>query len=358
MTFEDDFKEFLRGHKVMFATKIQTSGCYLLGLLLATCFGCQSLTRNQQVWQSPKSGEELSHPILEMVRNEYPPLPDASLPPFDETKPVPKVFSLDPKPVMDRNVLVTSAQISQKTTSAPTRPQSDNSFQSQSGNDYPVRKILTPDSTKKVVEKLVSGSQELTPPVSGQESNILDMNLAKVQTMPEREPESSKSPSETVAILSRSPSLETLPPLRIIEQSNQEDSTGLFIPRAAICRSIQGRGNFTAMPSHRIVPGSTVLVYWEMDGLQSEKLSHHKKIAARLELIDPEFETILASVHQSIEKEDDEVSNKDQDFAVLKWQIPNEVSPGEYRLVITTTDQTSKMEARHNLMLMISGNSQ
>lgn len=124
-----------------------------------------------------------------------------------------------------------------------------------------------------------------------------------------------------------------------------------MIPRMAICSAVRGRGNFVAIPDVNITPGATILVYWELEGLARGKADKMVKMAATVELVRADRDQIVASARETLEKlADDE---PDGDYVAVKWQIPHEVAPGEYRLRVSTTDQVQSAIAENQTELTI-----
>lgn len=327
----------------MFVTKIQTHRLHLTALLIFVSAGCQSLTQNQQAWQVPHFMKEQDDQAVEVAETILPPLPSASLYELDPSKPVPKIFSVDAKPVADSALVQTSATL-------PTA-------QEKAVKNGP--EIVSPQDALKVVEKLVQGTSALQRDMtsSDESASPVDVNLQKAQSITV----ASASKPSTIQIkpppINAEPAIEQLPPESLSpgnSATNLADKKveSLTIPKAAICRSIKGRGHFVAMPEAYIQPGSTLLVYWELDGLSRDKISKMAQFSATVELIRSDRESIAASVRESLEKID--AADPSTDFAALKWQLPADLTAGEYTLKITTRDESAKTSAEFDLPVSIS----
>jgi hypothetical protein len=129
-------------------------------------------------------------------------------------------------------------------------------------------------------------------------------------------------------------------------------SLKLSIPKAAVCRSVHGRGHFEALPGYMWRPGSTVLVYWEMDGLTREPARKSASFAAVVELLATDRDAILASVRETGESIGE--ASAEGDFAALRWTIPADIPAGEYRIRVTATDNLTKAAATTTVNLPLS----
>ena len=318
------------------------SGFVLLGASVAMLAGCQSMTRQQQLLNPQVASDSL------------PALP----PSFSKPAPVPKLFSVDAAKVVpaktDTALVQTSAQVGTEPAISSKNPKI---------NATPMSIVVDSDLTRMIVSSLVNSSSsiasgdsqaELTPPMSPPPLPPLDSMLQKtVDSGPKIQPvlrNPNPEPVQKSVVNATIPVLESLPQLKP-EQSLPKQEAGLLIPKAALCRSIQGRGNFVAMPASKMNPGSTILVYWELDGLSRKGPGQTASIAATVELVRNDRELIMASVRENLEK-----AGKppvEGDFAAMRWSIPTDLQPGEYRLRITATDQNLKTTGQTDLDLTV-----
>lgn len=292
----------------------------------------------------PHITDDLPSQTVELAESTLPPLPATARFELDSSKPVPKVFSLEAKPPVDSGLVQTSVQV-------PTDKMVNTDLAKSVVPPKP--DLISPDSTRKVVEKLVGGTQELNSDSTEESQRPVDLKIQKAQNV--QSGASEKSLELTYQFLDKereSPSLETLPPLKPEEPMQLRKSESLTIPKAAVCRSIKGRGHFVAMPEAFIQPGSTVLVYWELDGLTRDKITQSARLDVTVELIRTNRESIVASVHESLEKQD--TSDPLSDFAAMQWQLPADLSTGEYILRITSRDESAKTSAEYNLSMVVS----
>lgn len=226
-----------------------------------------------------------------------------------------------------------------------------------------------PESTRKIISSLLNSSNSikaaaqdslppepfLPPPLKFAQTDTMVRKAAASDT-PVKQPEQSlKIPVAAPVVANKMPlpALEKLPQVKT-ELVVQNQVTDFQIPKAAICRSIKGRGNFVAMPMEKCQPGSTILVYWEMDGLTRKMPNQSASIAATVELVRSDRESIVASVRENLEK-----SGKtplEGDFAAMQWTIPADLQPGDYRIRITATDQNKKISNQTDLDLTIVAN--
>jgi hypothetical protein len=299
------------------------------------------MTRQQQAWNVPPSELLERAPRPELAESALPPLPNMALaatPPA--TAAVPKVFSLDKPPQnvpakRDDALLQTSAQVPQK-------PEVPIVITQQASTP------IDPDTTRQIVTGLVGASTTL----SSIDIDSDDNNNEAPPTPAPIDPgviatAAVKNPKAAGPAPAKPPQTETIPsfpPIEILPQQNVEGSEqrsiALQIPKAAICRSVEGRGNFRAMPPEKIVPGSALLVYWELDGLTRRKSDQNAQLSATLELVRADRDQILASVRENLEKSGD--LPPEGDFAAMRWQIPGDLAPGDYRIRITTVDLNGK----------------
>jgi hypothetical protein len=340
----------------------------LMLILPALAFvGCQSVTRNQQAWQFPVTAEM---PIV--AETKPPPQSGMDLLPkqvakfeLDPAKPVPKVFSLEANAKKDTALIQTTAQVStlsQPDTVAASAAQLTNT-QSKTKSETPVIALpplptpapADPSATRVIVEKLVSGSNQLS-------KSLIDQPEGDIEILPEAE----KNPKPLAIVknttkadanvaLASGPVEPALPLLKPEEPRPNAEFGAIRIPRAAVCSAVRGLGNFVAMPEEKIVPGATILVYWEIEGLGRAKPAEMVKMSATVELIRAEGDQIIASSRETMEKI--AAVSDEADFATLKWQIPPEVSPGNYRVRIITTDLSSQKRADNEVELTILANS-
>ena len=299
------------------------------------------MTRQQQAWNVPPAELLERAPKVDVAELSLPPLPNAAIAAAAPVPAaVPKVFSINkpaqsPMPKRDEALLQTSVQVPQKPEmpklTVPATP-----------------KPIDPETTRGIVNGLVGASATLsTVDIDSDEDDApankavgIDPGViatAVAVPRPKAAGLPSLKPPQPVQVAS-------VPPIEVLPQQNvegpQERSVTLQIPKAAICRAVQGRGNFTAMPPERIVPGSALLVYWELDGLVRRKTDQYTHLSATLELVRADRDQILGSVRETLEKSGDQPA--DGDFAAMRWQIPTDLAPGDYRIRITTMDLNGK----------------
>jgi hypothetical protein len=311
-----------------------------LWAIVAMLAGCQSMTRQQQLLNPQVASDSL------------PTLP----PSFSQPAQVPKLYSVDPAKVVpartDTTLVQTSAQVGTEPSISSKNPKV---------NATPKSIVVDSDLTRMIVSSLVNSSSsiasgnsqaELTPPMSP--PPLLDSMIQKtVDSGPKNRPDLEMpvaAPVQKSVVNATIPDLESLPQLKP-EQGLLKQEAGMLIPKAALCRSIQGRGNFVAMPASKLNPGSTILVYWELDGLSRKGLEQTASIAATVELVRNDRELIMASVRENLEKTGKPPA--EGDFAAMRWSIPTDLQPGEYRLRITATDQNLKTTSQTDLDLTV-----
>lgn len=309
------------------------STCFWVVSCAVSLAGCQSMTRQQQAWNVPPSELFEQTPKLDAADNKWPPLPGSApvaAAPVPAT--VPKVFSVDqpPKvvaPKRDDALVQTSIQVPQK----PELPKL---------SVPPAPAPIDPETTRGIVTGLMGASSTL----STVDIDTDDDDETKAK-QPPVDPQVIATATSVPDLKPPQPIIKTsLPPIETLPQQNLEGpeqrSATLQIPKAAICRAVQGRGNFTAMPPEKIVPGSALLVYWELDGLTRRKVDQNAHLSATLELVRADRDQILGSVRETLEKSGDLPSGGD--FAAMRWQIPADLAPGDYRIRITTVDLNGK----------------
>lgn len=143
------------------------------------------------------------------------------------------------------------------------------------------------------------------------------------------------------------PPLETLP-VETGEPGKYRTKTAparpvLSIPKAVICKSVEGRGRFSAMSEQARVPGARIIVYWEMDGMPRDVTGQTGTFTALVELVSTQRDEILASARETVRESGPKPV--EGDFAALRWSIPPELSAGDYRIRITVTEETTQQTA-------------
>lgn len=323
----------------------QSSGWRSISLMLSACVfaGCQSMSRSQQAWQFPPQAEPtLGKSPYELTGLDLLPKPAQKFE-LDPARPVPKVFSLQPEPKKETALVQTSAQA---TAATPQPPTPEPPAQGITLPPLPAP-VATPATTKIIVEKLVAGSGQLNKSLIDQPDGELELPTAPARPL---QPLSDKVIVDS-NLIKAAVVTEPLPPLKPEETAASTGQGRIIIPRVAICSAVRGRGNFVAMPDEKITPGATILVYWEMEGLARSNADKMVKLAATVELVRPDRDQIVASARETLEKV--AVDESDGDYVALKWQIPPEVPPGEYRVRVSTTDQTKSASAESQTELTI-----
>jgi hypothetical protein len=113
----------------------------------------------------------------------------------------------------------------------------------------------------------------------------------------------------------------------------------ISIPRAAICKSVEGRGRFVALPEQARLPGAPMIIYWEMDKLTREMAGQSVAFTALVELVSTDRDEILASAREIVRDSGPEPA--EGDFAALRWRLPVELAPGDYRIRISVTEEST-----------------
>lgn len=325
----------------------QSSGWQSMLMMLCACVfvGCQSMTRNQQAWQLPPQAEPaLGKSANELTGLDLLPKPVQKFE-LDPAQPVPKVFSIEPEPKTEATLVQTSAQTT-ATMPVPPKPVAAPPDQGTTLPPLPA-KVADPATTKVIAETLVAGSGQLNQSLIDQPDGELELSAEAGRPL---KPFSEKVIADS-KLIKAAVVTESLPPLKPEEPAANPGQGGILIPRMAICSAVRGRGNFVAMPDEKITPGATILVYWELEGLARGKGDKMVKLAATVELVRADRDQIVASARETLEKlAGDE---PDGDYVALKWQIPLEVAPGEYRLRVSTTDQVQSASADNQTELTV-----
>lgn len=197
--------------------------------------------------------------------------------------------------------------------------------------------------------KAQQGSVPGTEPTKTEYGKIMVVSIPKQdQLLPKDKPARSGHGSGKAMSESSLPPLESLPPAGP-EPVALPKKPELMITKAAICREVKGRGQFEALPANHWAPGSTILVYWELDGLTRSRSDESASISATVELLQAERNLILASVREGVEGS--RTTSKEGDYLALQWTIPTDIKPGEYRLRITTTDLNAKVTGQTEIDL-------
>ncbi len=303
------------------------------------------MTRNQQAWQFPPQVEPaLGKSPDELTGLDLLPKPAQKFE-LDPAHPVPKVFSIQPELKKETSLVQTSAQTDaatkKMTLAVPALPGQETTLP-----PLPA-KVAEPATTKIIAEKLVAGTGQLNQSLIDQPDGELELTAEAARPL---QPLSDRVITDS-NLIRAAVVTETLPPLKPEDPAVKSGHGGIVIPRMAICSAVRGRGNFVAIPDVNITPGATILVYWELEGLARGKADKMVKMAATVELVRADRDQIVASVRETLEKlADDE---PDGDYVAVKWQIPHEVAPGEYRLRVSTTDQVQSAIAENQTELTI-----
>lgn len=226
---------------------------------------------------------------------------------------------------------------------------------------------LDPKTTQQIVKKIVGATDDILR--TGLEEDLIEEgSLAPARSNPygirdlrpkarsgkdtsvrpaTHAPAGSKSATErpTLETLAAEP-VDTTKPLPIASLKPP-----LLIPKAAICRAVEGRGRFLALPAHLRAPGSTVIIYWELDGLARDSSLLITEFTAIIELLALDRDEILASVRETVRETG--AAPAEGDYAALRWTIPAEIDAGDYRIRISVTEAASKRKATTEIDLAL-----
>lgn len=326
------------------------------------------MTRQQQAWKFPPAEMLELSDKSEVANSELPPLPATVATQQSVTpSPAPKIFSLDtsakspsgtaialktdsaPKP-LPVSAITSARPIPVKTESAVIRTSA--AIPQESALPKPETRALpaplSREATRGIVNGLVNASSTLaTIDVDADTQDEKPPRLVDPlikQASVEKPVEPAKTPAKPTEIVpelkppqiahsQKLPPIEALPPAR-------PESSPIQISKVAVCRSVTSRGNFLAMPAEKLVPGTPLLIYWEMDGLTRRKSDHGTQLSLTVELVKSDREQIVASVRESLDKTGP--APTDGDFAVLRWQLPSDVTAGDYRIRVTANDLNGK----------------
>lgn len=230
--------------------------------------------------------------------------------------------------------------------------------------DEPVRNTLValdPRTTRQVVKNIVGATDDLIRTgTETSDDDPLEIPGASTRRIRDLRSGSGGSPIPVDEALSKrigiSRSEPVRPPIEVLADELPRSTKAsqvpqLVIPKAAICKSVDGRGRFSALPAQMRSPGSTVLIYWEMDGLTRDTTSRSAAFTAVVELMSPDGDEILASVRENVR--DASPAPAEGDFAALRWQIPAEIDPGDYRIRINVTEESTKKTATNQIELSL-----
>ncbi len=226
---------------------------------------------------------------------------------------------------------------------------------------------LDPKATQQIVKKIVGATDDILR-TGLQEDVVEEDSLPSATTnafgIRQLGPKTKAGQSVASRASSKVPGGTKLPterpPLETLS-ADPNESTGTFpaaslapplvIPKAAICKAVEGRGRFRALPAHLRAPGSPVIVYWELDGLSRDSTSRTAEFTAVVELLASDRDEILASVRETVRETS--AAPAEGDFAALRWTIPSEIATGEYRIRISVTETASKRSATAQIDLPV-----
>ncbi len=134
----------------------------------------------------------------------------------------------------------------------------------------------------------------------------------------------------------------------------------LEIPRIALCSTIHSFGRYDVVPDGFLVAGgqNRVLIYCEVShfGVAPSKDGFETRIAHRLELLDPSGNIVWQD--EDYLEVVDYCSNQRTDFFFNRfWQLPVELTAGEYVLNVIVADRVKSQvtEAKHPINILASG---
>lgn len=221
---------------------------------------------------------------------------------------------------------------------------------------------LDPKSTHQIVKRIVGASDDLIRTSSEAEDDDPILPSLARPLLNQGQSEATETPIAAAvrpdsagAIAARSrpvrPPLETIPAeaAEIVSERSKAapQKPALSIPRAAICKSVEGRGKFEALPEQARIPGSPMIVYWEMDKLAREKSGQRVAFTALVELVSTDRDEILASTRETVRETGPEPV--EGDFAALRWRIPPDLASGDYRIRISVTEESTSQTATTQL---------
>jgi len=124
----------------------------------------------------------------------------------------------------------------------------------------------------------------------------------------------------------------------MLSDSQQKQQDSLVIQRPCIAQKVLGWGMVEAFPQNKVFPGSEVLVYFELTGIQSKNVNQgfETSIETTLRLDDaagkrlhswsfPPLVEVCASIRRDY-------------FARFFVSLPSSLPPGDHQLVLTVTD--------------------
>jgi hypothetical protein len=286
------------------------------------------------------------------------PAPVASLPTLAQTPDLPEQRTNQPgiepaKPIFSLKEGVASKPLDQPASESVPPPPVE-----------PVRNALValdPRTTRQVVKNIVGATDDLIRTgTETSDDDPLEIPGANIRHIRDLRSGTVGSPIPVDEALSKrigkSRSEPVRPPIEVLADELPRSTKAsqvpqLVIPKAAICKSVDGRGRFSALPAQMRSPGSTVLIYWEMDGLTRDTTSRSAAFTAVVELMSPDGDEILASVRENVR--DASPAPAEGDFAALRWQIPAEIDPGDYRIRINVTEESTKKTATNQIELSL-----
>jgi len=226
---------------------------------------------------------------------------------------------------------------------------------------------LDPKATQQIVKKIVGATDDILR--TGLQEDFVEEDSLPTATsnafgMRDMRPKTQAGQAVAVRASSRMPGGSKppteRPPLETLSADPDESkmplptaslAPPLVIPKAAICRAVEGRGRFRALPAHLRAPGSPVIVYWELDGLTRDPATRTAEFTAVVELLASDRDEILASVRETVRETG--AAPAEGDFAALRWTIPTEIATGEYRMRISVTETASKRSATTQIDLPV-----
>ncbi|GBD37569.1 hypothetical protein HRbin36_02704 [bacterium HR36] len=127
----------------------------------------------------------------------------------------------------------------------------------------------------------------------------------------------------------------------------------LQIKRATFCRRVLGFGKFEPVPG-RFAPGEAVGLYCEVENLQDQELAlgqYGLALEGRLELRNAWGKTLW---QQEVHFEPDVAYSPRHDhFLFVRWRLPTQLRPGNYRVVFTLRELATQRTCSTELPMHI-----
>ncbi len=121
-----------------------------------------------------------------------------------------------------------------------------------------------------------------------------------------------------------------------------EERAPLTVADLRICRKVHGFGNFEPLDSTRCRPGTSVIVYCELEGLRYEPQGsmRRSRLSTRVELVPARGGEPAWS--QDLGTAEDVCRRRRRDYYVnFRITLPTTLPPGDYELRLSQTDEVA-----------------